>query len=566
MRLGIFLAYSPNQLDPFQGISRLIGFVIHGAIDLDETEVTIACPEWLRNDVLELLKESGISTEAIEILTTRSEPYLIRFWRYAADRRSVRRRRSRPLEVISDAVRRVIGDAILYWLGSSSNILFVFGLIVCVVAAVVAFPSVAIIGLIFGMLSLAYRGFNRIFGSYFSTVNQILSRVKSYLSSPQSVEKMRGRELDRLIASINRRRDISVWYVPSMFWPETSAIRAPVVMAAPDIVLLEHPSQFPGATVGAIYKKIIRSVKGADHLICYSEHVKQLHIVKHIGIDAQRVSVIGHASIDLSKEVARSSGNGATPRAVTLMSLERTPGKAPRAMRHDHKAEALDIVHSYVKRRKDSLPPYLQGFRFDDVPFIFYSSQDRPHKNIEGLVRAYERVLRREYRPVKLILTAKIRDNPRILQFIRSRGLEADILSLHSVPNTVLAALYRLARLSVNPTQFEGGFPFTFSEAYSVGTPSILSRIPVVREQITDPTLLRLVTFDPVDQDEMVRKMVWGLDHREELFAAQRPIYEALSRRTWKSVAGEYLDVLAEVGTRSRRVAPETSKSLSADV
>lgn len=151
------------------------------------------------------------------------------------------------------------------------------------------------------------------------------------------------------------------------------------------------------------------------------------------------------------------------------------------------------------------------------------------------------------------ILTGRINSIQRIYKMIEDRGLQRDVISLPGVPNHVLAALYRLATLSVTPTQFEGGFPFTFSEAYSVGTPSIMSRIPVVTELLDDPELLSLMTFDPLDRDEMRRKILWGLSNVDELFERQKPLFEKMSARTWPGVAGEYLDLILSTAQSEKK-------------
>ena len=66
-----------------------------------------------------------------------------------------------------------------------------------------------------------------------------------------------------------------------------------------------------------------------------------------------------------------------------------------------------------------------------------------------------------------------------------------------------MAAFSHLAVLAVNPTLFEGGFPFTFSEAYSVVTPSIISKIPVVEDVVTDTYLQKRMLFNPYNLDDM---------------------------------------------------------------
>jgi glycosyltransferase involved in cell wall biosynthesis len=97
---------------------------------------------------------------------------------------------------------------------------------------------------------------------------------------------------------------------------------------------------------------------------------------------------------------------------------------------------------------------------------------------------------------------------------------------------------------------FEGGFPFTFCEAFSVGTPSLLSNIPVIQE-VTDnlSTELRARTlFDPYDSEDLKTKTIWALDHRAELLSLQQELYDA--HPTWDQVAAQYIDAI--FGTESQ--------------
>jgi len=111
----------------------------------------------------------------------------------------------------------------------------------------------------------------------------------------------------------------------------------------------------------------------------------------------------------------------------------------------------------------------------------------------------------------------------------------------------VLASFYCLASLAVNPTLFEGGFPFTFTEAYSVGTPSLLSDISMVRERLADRDnetgrLLERMLFDPMNPLDLAEKIRWAVANRQELFALQRGLFEAFP--TWEEVAQRYSDSL----------------------
>jgi glycosyltransferase involved in cell wall biosynthesis len=122
-------------------------------------------------------------------------------------------------------------------------------------------------------------------------------------------------------------------------------------------------------------------------------------------------------------------------------------------------------------------------------------------------------------------------------------GIAAKVIALPGLPSDVHAALFLLARLTIVPTFFEGGFPFPFCESLSLGVPVVMSAIPVTRDVIP-ASLHPLVLFDPYSVDEMAQRMDWALDHRDELLSLELPVDRALRRRTWDDVAAEYVDVL----------------------
>lgn len=109
-------------------------------------------------------------------------------------------------------------------------------------------------------------------------------------------------------------------------------------------------------------------------------------------------------------------------------------------------------------------PDSYQSFSFKDVDYLFYPSQVRGNKNILNLVKAYEHILRERNIPLKLILTCNLNNDKELLNYIEQKRLQYDVLSFNSVTAQQLAALYMCARLVVNPTLYEGGFPFTFGE------------------------------------------------------------------------------------------------------
>lgn len=518
-RLGIFLGFTPKHLVPHEGIARLIGFIVKGASSSGEISVTIGAPAWLKADIVALLDDADVPDGFVDIVTTSGEPFLFRFWRVSEYFRRGKKKPQKRKYRLKRAAKYVASLLVSLLTTTSIPVFLVGAIVAAAVAVVLAIPVVLVIVLLVGIYLLKriwprllrHRVARPIVDQYYG--------MKNSLRSLRPEERAQERELVRLVKKLNKRTDIDVWYIPSMYWPQVAGLKGKVVMAAPDIVFYEHPSQYTSADLKAGLQRITASIAAADHLICYSDHVKQHHLVERQDVPANRVSVIRHGAVDMHQ-------------------IERGDGT---------REAALDVLHDYIADNSHLLPSYLQGFRFDDVDFLFYSSQARPHKNIEGLVKVYEKILREHYRPVKLVLTAQFASNPRIKDLIAERKLGRDVISLSSVPNHVLAALYRLAALSVTPTFFEGGFPFTFSEAFSVGTPSVMSRIPVVKEIIQDEALLEMMTFNPADRAAMLEKILWGLDNRDALVAAQQPLFESLATRTWSIAAGDYLDVMRSV-------------------
>lgn len=518
--LGIILGFTPRELVPHEGIARLIGFVVRGAVNSPEVSVTIAGPAWLRKEIKYLLEDAGIDPQKVDIVTTSGEPFLIRFWRLSQRFKRKARptvRKNRLMALLTQVLSYIVA-----WLSSASIFMFLAGGIVFALLAIVFAIPVLIGGTAVAAFLIYRRLSPRIKSSKLYKVRKWLSAKIGYVvSTVGPLDKVRSTELDRLVKKLNKRRDIDVWYVPSMFWPEVSNLQGKVLMAAPDIVFYEHPAQFLSPGDERMLGRMTKSIAAADHLICYSDYVKQNHIVKHHSVPSDRVHVIRHGYVDTA-------------------SIEKGDGS---------RESSLEVLHTYIDEKKNHLPEYLRGFRFDDVDFLFYSSQVRPHKNIESLIVVFERLLREHYRPVKLVLTGRVLGNPRLKHIIDKYGLGRDVISLPSIPNHVLAALYRLATVSVTPTQFEGGFPFTFSEAYSVGTPSVMSRIPVVEELIDDENLLERMTFNPHNQREMLDRILWALDNREELIALQKPLFDKFSARSWDIVANEYVDLAVNIAS-----------------
>lgn len=338
---------------------------------------------------------------------------------------------------------------------------------------------------------------------------------------------MEESEASLMHSMIEARTDIGAWYSPTAFWPHFNEIQAPRLMCVPDVVLADFPVGFApvgGQRVLDNFRQVEKAIEGGQHFVTYSEDVKWRTLVGRYHVDSEAIKVVTHGSNRLDD-------------LVVVTGFPDNEAATDSLCRNLFRAALCKAVNN----------GYAGNFGSEDVRFIFYASQFRPNKNVITLFKAYEHLLKRRYVGHKLVLTGNPNSLPEIAQFITEHNLENDVLCLHGLSAQELAACYRLADLAVNPSLSEGGCPFTFTEALSVGTPVVMARIPVTEEVITDPELQQQMLFDPYDWKEMADKIEWGLNNRCVLLAKQKPLYNQLSQRTWRHVVDEYVEILDSI-------------------
>jgi len=341
-----------------------------------------------------------------------------------------------------------------------------------------------------------------------------LKSLKNNMFAYSIYEKILKQESIRLSKKINQRSDISAWLIPTLFWPDVKFIKSKKVIVAPDIIFYDFSTQYNTPIFSRTNHKLQHTISVADHLITYSQYVKQSHLQLPFGIEDSKVTVIHHGASDLSEDLKNS--------------------------------DELSILKEYqkIKLKNDD---YLSDFNLDDIQYIFFPSQVRAHKNFLNLLKAYKILLRERFVNIKLITTAYLDADKEIIEYIKKERLSNDVLGIQNVSSKVLAALNAHAVCSVNPTLFEGGFPFTFMEAYTVGTPSIMGDIPMTKELIDDEELQKTMLFDPYSVTDMVDKIEWGIKNKDKLFSMQNKLYKQFKQRTWEDCAIDYMKVLDDV-------------------
>lgn len=532
---GIYLAYPPTVDLRAEGLGRYLAEFLKAVQERGDVRFAIACPSWMRASLVELFDASGVRADGFEIIAPRSLPVLLRMHqRYVAARNKLkagsllgsplRSLGGRGAGVITRVARDLVGIRSLPLAG-------ILGVIALPLAAIGAVWLI-IAGLLASGRVLVLKFFSRLgrqpmIQNFRARIDTLAAQPKQDSLATRLYRLMDEAETSLMRSLIEARKDIAAWYSPTAFWPHFNDISAPRLMCVPDMVLGDFPVGF--AALGGNrflenFRQVERAIQGGEHYVSYSETVKWQTLVRRYQAAPEAVAVVPHGANRLD-DLVRVSGfpdNEAATDALCRNLFRSALGKA------------IGQADAGI-------------FGAGEPRFLFYASQFRPNKNVISLLRAYEYLLRRRYVGHKLVLTGNPAVLPEIGRFISDHHLENDVLCLHGLSARELAACYRLADLAVNPSLSEGGCPFTFTEALSVGTPVVMARIPVTEEVITDLGLQEAMLFDPYDWADMADRIEWGVRNREALREMQLPCYERLVERSWRMVVDEYVAILDRI-------------------
>jgi glycosyltransferase involved in cell wall biosynthesis len=137
-----------------------------------------------------------------------------------------------------------------------------------------------------------------------------------------------------------------------------------------------------------------------------------------------------------------------------------------------------------------------QRYQLDD-PFVLYVGNIKPHKNVGRLIAAFAKVRRTIGETLKLVIIGDdLSKYPSLRQTVHRHQLDKHVRFLGFQPATTLASFYRLARVFVFPSLYEG-FGLPPLEAMACGTPVVTSDVSSLPEVAGDAALL----VDPYDVD-----------------------------------------------------------------
>ncbi len=168
----------------------------------------------------------------------------------------------------------------------------------------------------------------------------------------------------------------------------------------------------------------------------------------------------------------------------------------------------VTVIYNAIDERFNEEPPadevmrVRERYQLND-PFVLYAGNIKPHKNLERLIEAFHIIRRGELESVKLLIIGdEISKYAALRRTVHRYKLHKHVRFFGFVPDATLAILYRLARVFVFPSLYEG-FGLPPLEAMASGTPVITSNVSSLPEVVGDAAML----IDPYEPDAIAGAM-----------------------------------------------------------
>jgi glycosyltransferase involved in cell wall biosynthesis len=180
--------------------------------------------------------------------------------------------------------------------------------------------------------------------------------------------------------------------------------------------------------------------------------------------------------------------------------------------------------------------PYLQ-----DKEFIMYVGRPTPHKNLERLIAAFQK-LHTDHPNLRLVLTGKKDANyRRIEEMVTSKGVERVIFTDY-VSEAELRWMYEHCAAYIFPSLSEG-FGLPPLEAMAHGAPVVSSNATCLPE-VNGPAAHY---FDPYNIDDMAQKISEVISNPKLRETLTKSGFEQIKRYSWQRMSEQTLALYDQV-------------------
>ncbi len=210
----------------------------------------------------------------------------------------------------------------------------------------------------------------------------------------------------------------------------------------------------------------------------------------------------------------------------------------------------IDVIYNAIDERFGETPTPDEIARVREryqlnAPYVLYAGNIKPHKNLERLIEAFH-TLRQdsdlEHVKLLIIIGDEISKYASLRRAVHKYKLHKHVRFFGFVPDKTLAVLYRLARVFVFPSLYEG-FGLPPLEAMASGTPVITSNVSSLPEVVGDAALL-IDPLDPRAIADAMRKVLMDSDLRETL---RQKGFERVREFSWERSVRRVREIYGEV-------------------
>jgi glycosyltransferase involved in cell wall biosynthesis len=188
----------------------------------------------------------------------------------------------------------------------------------------------------------------------------------------------------------------------------------------------------------------------------------------------------------------------------------------------------------------------LKKYRID-FDYFLYVGAYKPHKNIEGLVKAYNSLPDETKDRYKLVVIGKKDDRfPEVDLLIKKKKLTRHIIQIDNVEEAELVDIYNAAEIFIFPSFYEG-FGLPPLEAMSCGTPIIASNTSSLPEILGQNALL----IDPYNVNDLTEAIRFLLSDKDLKNNLKDKGLSHIKTFSWQKMAEETLAIYENVANSS---------------
>ncbi len=176
-------------------------------------------------------------------------------------------------------------------------------------------------------------------------------------------------------------------------------------------------------------------------------------------------------------------------------------------------------------------------------PFIFYTGVWRNHKNLVGLIKAFDLIVNKYKINYQLVLGGKEDPYyPEVRQTWKKLNLGDRIIRAGFISQKDLPLFYNMADVFVIPS-FREGFGLIGLESMACGTPVISSNKTSLPEILGNAA----VYFSPADYEEMAKKIALVIQDENLKSNLVQKGFQQVEKYDWRRMAGKTLEMYEKV-------------------